>query len=51
MGCAYSLPDNLRDEIIEAQQNQELNQSAVIKESTKIESQSKQYYSWAYVWR
>jgi hypothetical protein len=55
MGCAYSLPDNLRDEIIEAKHAQERDtehyQTVIIKEPNEVEQQNQVHkilhYSWS----
>jgi hypothetical protein len=54
MGCAYSLPDNLRDEIIEAQHAQERDteryQTVIIKDPNKVEQQNQTLKILHYIW-
>jgi hypothetical protein len=54
MGCAYSLPDNLRDEIIEAKHAQERDteryQPVVIKEPDNVTQRNQSHKTLHYSW-
>ena len=54
MGCAYSLPDNLRDEIIEAKHAQERDteryQPVVIKEPDNVTQRNQSHKTLHYNW-